>query len=622
MKKICYAVLSLAIGFAFSAMAYGQESRNLDDKATRAMLALNYCHMSLVKILAYQDRIILDDEYNNIINNINLSAIEDEEILTILKHLMDTLTEFKLAEGDKDILVKEYDKHVSLAFYTAMQMNPINVLIGKGTDMITETLNIGPTLKSLLSIGGPYEHYRKYIKEYRETLDEKLWKLEKKTIKRINGTRKDFLESYWKLMKKYHIPDEWRLTESQLQRAINIFKETDVEKRLRQLEDIQHHFSVFPPFWYMLARTAQDSDRYEKALAIYEKIEQDRLPFFREDHEFASALMSKVVLLQTLEEQQSEVFAQVEGKIDIPKDLLGITQNSPFDWRKNVFAALQYMKLKDYDAARALVIRNIDNEKEVSANSRILGDIHALSHDEETLADLIRQMYQDDRVKYQDTLYLIGKIRDGKLLRNVLDFSLQPALVEIDFRVARNLLTAWKKDRFVVSIPDIWVKYDPENFTIKVMLADGKKTYSPDKDLEVDKDNNKVNYFFKGIINEEEFLKQQKHETLIVELQDIAQTASLLVDVSVEERRAKENILDKSLDTPKQALDATKKLYKGWFSKDKDAESQKPSSQEEKQEETTKTEKALRFKIREIAISERCYRMNDSMLERVSECSF
>ncbi len=48
MKKICYAVLSLAIGLAFSAMAYGQESRNLDDKATRAMLAFDDEHQQYI----------------------------------------------------------------------------------------------------------------------------------------------------------------------------------------------------------------------------------------------------------------------------------------------------------------------------------------------------------------------------------------------------------------------------------------------------------------------------------------------------------------------------------------------------------------------------------------------
>ena len=89
-------------------------------EATKAMLALNYCHLSLVKILAYEDRIILHEEYDNIINNINLAMIDDEEIITVLKHLMDTLTEFKLAETEKELFVNAYNKKVSTAFYEAL----------------------------------------------------------------------------------------------------------------------------------------------------------------------------------------------------------------------------------------------------------------------------------------------------------------------------------------------------------------------------------------------------------------------------------------------------------------------------------------------------------------------
>mgnify|MGYP000072853877 CR=1 FL=1 len=50
------------------------------DEAITPIMALNYCNFSLLTIIEYNDRIILDQEYNNIINRINLSLIKDEEI--------------------------------------------------------------------------------------------------------------------------------------------------------------------------------------------------------------------------------------------------------------------------------------------------------------------------------------------------------------------------------------------------------------------------------------------------------------------------------------------------------------------------------------------------------------
>ena len=88
-NKIYFCVILCSVFcLVITSQGYGQEQQ-LNDNAMRAMLALNYCHMALVNILAYEDRIILDEEYNNIINNISLSAIQDEEVVTILKQLMD-----------------------------------------------------------------------------------------------------------------------------------------------------------------------------------------------------------------------------------------------------------------------------------------------------------------------------------------------------------------------------------------------------------------------------------------------------------------------------------------------------------------------------------------------------
>jgi len=379
MKKICYLFLSMALLLSVSITSHCQELQSFDNKAIQAMLALNYCHMSLVKILAYEDRIVLDEEYNNIINNINLTAIQDEEILILLQNLMDTLTTYKLAETDKEILVKEYNKRVATTSYATLNLAFKNIatdeniqkfaidamttlpeklfknvlnnmlegfmsggLTGGGAGLVRGlvlTSSSGPgigflAMDSLASMGGPYQHYRNNIEDYRERFERDIWKLEKTTIQTVNEARKTFLQVYWKLMQKYHIPDAWRLTEKQLQQAIGVFKEQDLEKKLRLLEGMQQDFSIFPPFWYELAQTSQKADKIEQAFRIYEKIEYEHIPFFREDNEFSSALMNKVVLVKAIQTTQPELLKQLEITVDIPKDLKLITANSPDGWRQ------------------------------------------------------------------------------------------------------------------------------------------------------------------------------------------------------------------------------------------------------------------------------------------------
>lgn len=123
MKKICCFILFV---FLFVASAFAQEAPQADPAAMQTMLALNYCHMSLVKILAYEDRVVLDEEYHNIINNINLVTIQDRELLTVLKSLMDTLTDFRLAEKDREYLQQEYDRRVSSLMYAQVGDGVLN----------------------------------------------------------------------------------------------------------------------------------------------------------------------------------------------------------------------------------------------------------------------------------------------------------------------------------------------------------------------------------------------------------------------------------------------------------------------------------------------------------------
>ena len=53
-----------------------------------SILIINYLTASLVKISTYNDWLMLDQEYNNIINNINLRRIHDEEAINQIKQMM------------------------------------------------------------------------------------------------------------------------------------------------------------------------------------------------------------------------------------------------------------------------------------------------------------------------------------------------------------------------------------------------------------------------------------------------------------------------------------------------------------------------------------------------------
>jgi hypothetical protein len=195
----------------FIPITYGQSldagSEKTEDTADSmtAIMALNYSNFSLMTINEYNDRVILDQEYNNIINRINLTMIQDEEIIDIIKVLMDTLTKYQLNEGDREYLDRVYTKNVENAVFDSISSG------------LTSLVNLDPQKigRSLVGAGGAAFDYRRNIEYYRMELDESVWGLEKDAILAVNEANKKFIDVYWKLLKKYDAPDDWRLTQEQ-----------------------------------------------------------------------------------------------------------------------------------------------------------------------------------------------------------------------------------------------------------------------------------------------------------------------------------------------------------------------------------------------------------------------
>lgn len=451
----------------------------VDDDALLSALALNYCRNSLVKIQSYNDRIVLDEEYNNIINNIDLSKIKDEEIIELLEELMDTLSYFKLQEGDKARLVKKYEKKVSNAFYSSFSNITSVIYVGGGNPYAVAAAAIA-------QIGGTYSSYRKNLEEYREDLEDTMWQLEKGAIEQLNDIQKSFLRNSWLLMKKWEIPDSWRLTDSQLNEYVAILKDDNIDRRLRKLKRISKYFEAYPPYWYYLGVSSMEVKNKTKASDAFNKFEQIRRGFFREDNVYTSAIMNKILLLNSKTDKD-----QIINMLDIMVD------QSTKDWRKNLFAALKYAECGHFKEAKELIQVNIDNEKNVSLNMRVLGELHLLEKNNDKFLSIVDTMVEEDRVRAQDVLYFLGKMPEIKLLNKMKD-----EFIGIYIRIDE---TTFGKDNIEIFVPIKWIINDFENLNIYLTIKD--KVFNP-ASFKSDEKENGATYIFKHVIKINDVLQQ------------------------------------------------------------------------------------------------------------------
>lgn len=85
-----------------------QNAEEYDPQHT--MLALNMAIVSVHRILATQDRLILDQEYQNIMNNLSLGNIRsDSDITKLYEKLMDIASQKRLREKEAEHVRKRYD---------------------------------------------------------------------------------------------------------------------------------------------------------------------------------------------------------------------------------------------------------------------------------------------------------------------------------------------------------------------------------------------------------------------------------------------------------------------------------------------------------------------------------
>ena len=219
-----------------------------EDDKKRAAYALNMCTVSVSQIVDYNDLNVLEQEYEAILNNLNLEQMpKDDALLHVLKQLLDTITFFRIQDGDKKIIEKEYQQKMKNAIWSAV---PNFGLLIAGGNPVTMAIS----LVSQVGIG--YMNYRRNKNEYLMDKEKQEWQLKRTAIEQFNGLRRELFDTAWRLADKYNFPDTYRLTERQIKQYNAILMDTDEIRKYERLDSIKDNFKAYPAFWYFFGNSA------------------------------------------------------------------------------------------------------------------------------------------------------------------------------------------------------------------------------------------------------------------------------------------------------------------------------------------------------------------------------
>ena len=337
----------------------------------KAAYALNLCTVSVSQIIDYNDVTIMEQEYEAILNNLNLEEMpKDEALLKILKQILDTITYFRIEEGDKKFIEKDYQQKMKNAIWSAVPN--IGTFIAGGS-----LFTIAVSLASQVGIG--YMNYRKEKAQIDLEHEKELWQLERTAIDQFNGLRRELFDTAWRLSAAHHFPDELRLTERQIHQYDDILMDSDLLRKYYRMDAIKGAFLAYPPFWYYfgsaaneiarsdlnLTKEAREQFRLEAVDHFRQYRKSDEYGLLREDEIKASCALELVDLLDT-EKDLDEILELLEEAVRVSGNAKDVLQ----------LAAMTYLKLGEQDRAAELLSQLVNEEYNTVLNAQLLSSIY------------------------------------------------------------------------------------------------------------------------------------------------------------------------------------------------------------------------------------------------------
>lgn len=367
---------------------FTQEKHSHEEKL-KAAYVLNMCTVSVSQIVDYNDSYILEQEYDAILNNLNLKEMpKDEALLRILSELLNVITFFRIQNIKKAQIEKRYQQQLKNAIWSAI---PNFSVIMAGTP-------VAIAFSLATQIGSGYMNYRREKANAGIAKKDSEIELQITAIEQLNALKRELFTTAWRLADEYDFDDEWRLTEKQIEQYNKILLDTNEYRKYARLESISNKFVAYPPFWYFYGHTAnfiaekarkrmdqnkmkteEELQEYYKDSAIvkeYSELAKKHYEHFykltqnhilREDQLVASCALEYVDLLWSEDQKDRE---KIYGLLQLAERM------SPNSIDIIQLCAVSYLKVgKSNDAVRLLKIL-INEEYNTVANAKLLSRLY------------------------------------------------------------------------------------------------------------------------------------------------------------------------------------------------------------------------------------------------------
>ena len=343
---LAYVAFAGLVFHGLSSAARAEDAADAQKSAKTTAIALNYCRAAFHRIRKEPSKVVLMQEQEKILNNLNLQHVVDPEIIQLYTAVLDEIGQISMAEHERQLLHNSYAGN--------LQRKVAWDALAFSTDLATA--QIGGAIKTGAN---SWWDYRGMVVQR----DQEILKVDKTRLTAVVQKSSQFLDTFWKLAQRRNIPDRWLVRGDDLDALEQALREKDPNVRQRVLKRMEPYLSMYPPYWYYTARTAQEQGQLIVAASLYEQLRQLGDGYFRKDDMLATALANRAALQEQLADKNTAAEGPSDLKLPSSDPVATVKQALSYStdaWEANLLCARILQRHKQYSDAEDAILRNLD----------------------------------------------------------------------------------------------------------------------------------------------------------------------------------------------------------------------------------------------------------------------
>ncbi|MBQ3456427.1 MAG: hypothetical protein IJG36_08320, partial [Synergistaceae bacterium] len=241
------------------------------------------------------------------------------------------------------------------------------------------------------SVGTGYYDYHASKEQIHREISSESWKLTRQELEDCNRLQSTLLNLSWGLISKYHLPNEYRLTQENIREFLAAMEAQDPAKRLGRLSFIERKFKVYPPYWFFRADSAMRAGNSQECRKCFDRFNEVWRPVLNYDPYKLEAVKYRIRELAEKGVPEGDTVNELRGLVETLRDY-----TAPGDWESNLFAGIVYFALGDKgEAVNCVEYGNIEPGYEREISGVILGQMKQGRIDARNLAHALRNKYAD-----------------------------------------------------------------------------------------------------------------------------------------------------------------------------------------------------------------------------------